>query len=92
MGDSPGTVAPAAASVEAEDTLGARTAADLAGSRSSSGAPAVGAVLRSDYWATWARQVEAEFARSISALTTILPMYRQSPLPPARQRLPVLIR
>ena len=63
MGDSPGAAAPEAASVEAEDTLGARTAAALAGSGSSSGAPAVGAALPSDDWATWARQVEAEFAR-----------------------------
>ena len=63
MGDSPGAAAPAAASAEAEHTLGARAAAALAGSGSSSGAPAVGAALPSDDWATWARQVEAEFAR-----------------------------
>ena len=62
MGDSPGAAAPAAASAEAEATLGARAAAALAGSGSSSGAPAVGAPLPSDDWATWARQV-AEFAR-----------------------------
>ena len=63
MGDSPGTAAPAAASAEAEDTLGARAAPALAGSGSSSGAPTVGAALPSDDWATWARQVEAEFER-----------------------------
>ena len=63
MGDSPGAVAPAAASAEAEVTLRARAAAALAGSGSSSEAPAVGAALPSDDLATWARQVEAEFAR-----------------------------
>ena len=63
MGDSPGAAAPAAASAEAEATLGARAAAALAGSGSSSGAPAVGAALPSDDWVTWARQIEAEFAR-----------------------------
>ena len=63
MGDSPGAAAPAAASAEAEATLRARAAAALAGSESSSGAPAVGAALPSDDLATWARQVEAEFAR-----------------------------
>ena len=62
MGDSPGAAAPAAASAEAEDTLGARAAAALAGSGSFSGAPAVGAALPSDDWAAWARRVEAEFA------------------------------
>ena len=62
MSDSPGAAAPAAASAEAEATLRARAAASLADSRSSSGAPAVGAALPSDDMATWARQVEAEFA------------------------------
>ena len=70
MDDSPGAAAPAAASAEAEATLRARAAtlraraaAAFAGSGSSSGAPAVGAALPSDDLATWARQVEAEFAR-----------------------------
>ena len=63
MGDSSGAAAPAAASVEAEHTLGARTDAALAGSGSSSGAPAVGATSLSDDWAARARQVEAEFAQ-----------------------------
>ena len=63
MGDSPDAAAPAAASAEAEDTLDARAAAALAGSGSSSGAPTVRVALPSDDWATWARQVEAEFAR-----------------------------
>ena len=63
MGDSPGATAPAAASAEAEVTLRALAAAAPAGSGSSSGAPAVGVALPSDDVATWARQVEAEFAR-----------------------------
>ena len=63
MGDSPGAAVPAAASADAEATPRARAAATLAGSEFSSGAPAVGAALRSDDWATWARQVEVEFAR-----------------------------
>ena len=63
MRDSPGAAAPASASAEAEDTLGAQAAAALAGSGSSSGAPAVGAALPSDDWATGARQVEAVIAR-----------------------------
>ena len=62
MGDSPGAAALAAASAEAENTLGVPAAASIAGSGSFSGAPAVGASLLSDDWATWARQVEAEFA------------------------------
>ena len=63
LGDSPGAAAPAAASAKAEDTLGARAAAALASSGSFSGAQPVGAALPSGDWATWARQVEAEFAR-----------------------------
>ena len=63
VGDSTGASAPAAASIEAEDTLGAPTAAALASSGSSTGAPAVDATLLLDDWATWARQVEAEFAQ-----------------------------
>ena len=59
MGDSPGA---AAASAEAE-ALRTGAAAALAGSRSASGAPAVGAALPSDDLATWARQVQTEFAR-----------------------------
>ena len=63
MGDSPGAEAPAAASAEAEAALRARTAAALARSGSFSRAPAVGAALPLNDWVTWARQVEAEFAR-----------------------------
>ena len=63
MGDSPGAAAPAAASANAEDTLGDRAAAALASSGSSCGAQPVGADLPADDWATWAGQVEAEFAR-----------------------------
>ena len=63
MGDSPGAAAPAAASAEAEATLRTRAAAALVGSGSFSGAPAVGGALPSEDLATWARQVEAEFAR-----------------------------
>ena len=63
MRDSPGASAPAAAGDEAEATLRARAAAALAGSGFYYGAPAVGAALPSDDLATWARQVEAEFAR-----------------------------
>ena len=62
MGDSPGAAAPAAASAQAEATLRARAAAPPAGSGSSSGAPAVGAAMPWDDSATWAGQVEAEFA------------------------------
>ena len=63
MGDSQGAAALAAASGEASATLRARVAAAFAGSASSSGATAVGAALPSDYLASWARQVEAEFTR-----------------------------
>ena len=68
MGDSPDAVAPAAASAKVEDTLGARAAraraaAALASSGASSGAQPAGAASPSGDWATWARQVEAEFAR-----------------------------
>ena len=84
MGDSSGAAAPAAASVEAENTLGAPAAAALVGSGSSSGAPAVGAALPSDDWATWARHVEAEFALVHKRIDDNLPSYRQRSLPPAR--------
>ena len=63
MGDSPDAVAPAAASAKVEDNLGARAAAALASSGASSGAQPAGAASPSGDWATWARQVEAEFAR-----------------------------
>ena len=62
MGDSPGAAAPADASAEAETTLRARAAAALVGLGSSTGAPTDGAALPSNDLATWARQVEAEFA------------------------------
>ena len=84
MGDSPGAVAPAAASDEAEATLRARAAAALAGSGYSSGAPAVGAALPLDDLATWARQVEAEFVRVHARLDEKWPRYLQPLLPPAR--------
>ena len=83
-GDSPGAAAPAAASAEAEGTLRARAAAALVGSGSSSRAPAVGAALPSDDLATWAQQVEAEFAPVHARLDDKIPRYLQPLLPPAR--------
>ena len=61
MGDSPGAAVPAAAIAGAEGPLRARGAAALAGSGSSSGAPAVGAALPSLHLASWERQVEGDF-------------------------------
>ena len=63
MGDSPDAAARAAISDEAEAALQARAAAALAGSGSTSGAPAVGVPLTSADLAKWAGQVEAEFTR-----------------------------